>query len=101
MADFSTIYDIRYNNADLKKRTVAAVAKVAMYIITTEDPGTANHTERVTWAMDAISNTPQASERMMWAIAQNATINADPAAATDADIEYVVNVSVDSIALNM
>jgi hypothetical protein len=101
MATFSEIYSIRYDNEDLKKRTTAAVAKVAMYIITTEDGGTANHAERVLWANNALSNTPMAAEKMMWAIAQNTTINSDPAATTDNDIEYVVNVTVDPFALNM
>lgn len=100
MATFSEIYSIRYDNDDLKKKTTAAVAKVAMYIITTESESTPNHAERVAWANNALSNTPMAAEKMMWAIAQNNTINADPAGATDSDIEYVVSVTVDPFALN-
>ena len=109
MATLLQIYDIRYDGG-LKKRVIASIAKMAMYIITTESVGTTNHAERVIWAMDALTNTPQAAEKMMWAIAQNPTISAafftDPDApdstnVTDTDIDYVVNVSVDPIALNM
>lgn len=90
-------YSVRYENTNLKKRVVAAVAKAAMDVIY-EDPGTANHANRLIWANNAMQNTASSAEKMMWGIAQNATISADPDNATDNDIQFVVNSLIDAIA---
>lgn len=100
MADLLTTYDIRYNNSSLKKKVVSAVAKAANDVLN-EDPGTSNHVARVNWAQSALANTPQAAEKMMWGIVQNATISADPDNAVDGDIQFVVNSLIDSIAINL
>lgn len=56
-----------------------------------EDPGTANHVNRVIWAKDALVNAEAVAGRMFWGVLGNATIAAAGEAATDNDIQFVVN----------
>jgi hypothetical protein len=100
MANLIEVYDIRYGNTNLRKKTTAAVAEAAFDILN-ETSATEYHTERVDWAQKALSNTPQEADKLMWAISQNSTINANPTSASDNDIKFVVNSTINSIAINM
>jgi hypothetical protein len=91
------IYNTRYENSTLLKKTAAAVSKAAQDILN-EDPETSNHANRLVWAKVAIVNTIEKTYSMMWYIASNATIAADPENATDNDIQYVVNGSINYFA---
>ena len=94
-------YEVRFDRSggELERRVIAAVGKLASYILTTEDPETEHHTERVAWAQSVLLSgvaLQSAGEAFMSHIAFNATIAAALAAGeqpSDTNIEYVVNVS--------
>lgn len=90
-------YNLRYTSANLKNRTVVAVAKAA-YDILNEDAGTANHANRVIWANQALADAQGKAEQMMWGLVTNATIAAAGDAATDNDVQFVVNSYINSFA---
>lgn len=61
-----------HDNADLLKRVCAGIA-VAAEQIRTEDPATANHEVRLSWAKVALRNVDGMGRQMMWVLlAQNA-----------------------------
>jgi hypothetical protein len=97
MATLLELYNLRFTSQNLKNRTVAAIAKAAQDVLN-EDAGTANHAARVAWASAALADTPTMAERMMWGMLANATIAAAGDAATDNDIQFVVNSLVDTFA---
>lgn len=97
MATLQEVYNLRYEATALKSRVVAAVAKAAQDVLN-EDPSTANHANRVLWAQDALRDAKGAGETMMWGVVGNATIQAAGEAATDGDIQFVVNGLIDTFA---
>ena len=106
MASFLETYGLRYDEM-FRKRCTGAVTKKAEGI-KGEDPSTPNHDARMTWATAAFNDPVAETEKIMWRIAQNPTIQTkqSPASvgagtiASDADIEFVVNGVVDEIAVN-
>lgn len=86
------------NNSQFRGLVKAAVAKAA-YDITNEDPGTANHTERLAWAKDAMKNPSTAADQMLWMILQNQTILDSGVNFSENDIQFAVNSNVDYLAL--
>ena len=97
MATLLEIYNLRYEAVNLKNRTTAAIAKAATDVLN-EDPGTANHANRLVWAGSALDNATAMAERMMWGVLSNATIQANGESSTDNDIQFVVNSLIDSYA---
>lgn len=66
--------------------------------IQAEDPGTANHANRIAWASSVEAN-PKAMGRLMAGrVLDNATIAASPETATDSDMQFVVNSLIDEFA---
>jgi hypothetical protein len=59
--------------------------------IATEDPATADHSQRVAWARRVFSDPVEWAEKTVWIVMQNATIAAAPTTATDSDVQFVVN----------
>lgn len=90
-------YNLRYQTVTLKNRAMVAVAKAA-YDILNEDPGYANHANRIIWARQALANAAGKAEEMLWGIVTNPTIAAAGESATDNDIQFVVNSYIDSFA---
>lgn len=98
-------YEVRFDRSggELERRVIAAVGKQANYIVTTEAPETEHHAERLAWAQATLRSgaaLQAAGEAFMSHIAFNATIAAALAAGeqpSDADIEYVINVSVNHV----
>jgi hypothetical protein len=86
--------------AAVNDATFQGRCKVAVWIaagnILTEDPQTPNHAARLNWARtaqaDRLAITPQ---NLAQAVLQNATIAANPTAASDGDIQFQVNSVVD------
>lgn len=84
----------------LRKQVAVAIAKAAADI-SNEDVGTANHDLRIHWARRvSMSNEAPMVEAgvMMWKVLENATLQADPANATDSDVQFVVNSLIDTFA---
>lgn len=67
--------------------------------IRNEDPDTANHANRLTWALDVEQNTTTHVLAMRARILENATLAADPGGATDNDVQYVVNSLINDFAI--
>lgn len=84
----------------LRKQTAVAMFKAAVDIVA-EDPGTPNHANRMWWArqvLDSNSGPVEMASRWIWKVLENATIQANPSAATDSDVQFVVNSIIDSMA---
>jgi hypothetical protein len=101
MATLNQIYALRYSTTGVFHRATASVMKLADYILTTEPANAANHANRVTWAHAAAADPEAKARQIMNSLAVNGTVAGEynPAApdegVPDADIDYVVGVSVD------
>lgn len=84
-------YDLS-RSATLLNRLTVSVASQAYYIVTTEPPETANHTARLAWAKTALRSTRWMAETMALGVCGNPTVAAAGEGATDAELDYVVNV---------
>jgi hypothetical protein len=85
-------------DADFVGRVEAAVAKLAVYIVTTETLGTnSQHLVRFNWAKSAITNPGSFAQQMLSAVIADPGILATPAnQITDVQIEYIVDVLANS-----
>ena len=85
---------------DLHKKVARAIDKAARDVIN-EDPGTENHASRILWAKKVRKNPDimitEAHRGMMYVL-DNATVSAAGNAATDNDVQFVVNGIVDTLA---
>jgi len=96
MSDYTTSYAIRYSTPHLSQQTEVAVVTAAVSI-QNEDPGTADHANRLRWANWAIPNSSVAWQAFAWPVANNpsivAAVTADPSGQTvaDSDVQFVVN----------
>ena len=96
MATLMEVYQLYYES-NLKNRVEVAIAKAAVDIYK-EDPTTANHAERLAWAKIAIQNTKVETERFIWGILADSTIQTVGNSATDAQIISAVNAIVTVLA---
>lgn len=84
------------------ERWLGACLKAA-YDVLNEDPGTTNHADRMTWAnvilgVDESAVQGKVTQQMKYAIASNATLQANPEGTSDNDIQYIVNSQLDTLA---
>lgn len=100
MATLLEVYNLRVTSSLLRNRVAAAVAKAAMDVLN-EDAGTTNHAARLVWAQDALVNAETVAGRMMWGVLGNGTIQNAGEAATDNDIQYVVNGLINTFAAGL
>lgn len=88
---YADIYNAAVDTAIFQPRCMVAVWKAAHDILT-EDPGTPDHERRHDWAVSALRDqltiTPK---QVAMQVLRNATIAANPGAATDSDIQFQVN----------
>ena len=94
MATLAQIHSIIAGAPDLRQRFQAARIKSAWYVAN-EDPGTANHANRLAWANKIFSDYDADLDYEYRWLCSNATIQAAGVAATDTDVEYVVAVFLD------
>lgn len=90
------------DTTDLFKKFLGACLTAAKDIIA-ESAGTSNHANRMVWANAVMSaNDPAVKERVRQIIrfgaATNATMQANPSALTDNDIQFIVNGSINTFA---
>lgn len=84
----------------LRKQIAVAIHKAAVDV-GNEAENTANHANRLHWANQVLANNEgpqQMAGRWIWKVLENATIQSAPAAATDSDVQFVVNSIVDTMA---
>lgn len=77
---------------------IAGACMTAARDIEAEDPGTANHTNRLIWAAEVRDNPKSKAMEMLISVLDNATIAADVDNATDNDVQFVVNSLIDTYA---
>lgn len=98
MATYTELFDLHSNTDLLNKVVVACIISAEQ--IKDEDPGTANHANRLIWAAAVFSNPRAESERMYWALlaANNAATVIQIENATDEAIQGQVDDHVDLFA---
>jgi hypothetical protein len=79
----------------LRAKFIAACL-VAAYAIVNEDSGTTNHANRLTWANAILDGTvgeveEKAVQHLRYAMASNATLQSACEAASDNDVQFIVN----------
>lgn len=97
MATLAEIYALKASSATLRHRVAVALATAAE-AVRNEAASTVSHAERFAWAtaMLGTANGPEdEARRLMWMVLQNATVQDAGEAATDSDIQFVVNGLVD------
>src|SRR4029077_4215408 len=97
MATLLERYDLQYMHTLLRQRTQIAIESAA-YDVLNEDPGTANHANRILWANDTLAYAERMMSLEMAMVVKNPTIQAEGDNAADGDIQFVVNGLVDYFA---
>ena len=88
---YTDIYDQAVvTDSTLRKKIAVALHKAATDIAM-ESRSTENNSQRVAWARRVFADPVGWAERTVWTVMQNSTIAANPAAATDNDVQFVVN----------
>lgn len=89
MATLQQIDSLIIGNPELRQRFRAARIKAAWFVIN-ESKTVANHVKREVWANKIISNYEADLDNEYRWLCSNATIQNNPAVATDNDIDFVV-----------
>jgi len=97
------IYNCWAGQSGLLKAKFLAACLKASYAIVNEDGGTANHVNRLAWANSVLNGTVAevealAFQHLRYAIASNATLQSAGDAATDNDVEFIVNSQINTFA---
>ncbi|MFZ5829119.1 MAG: hypothetical protein ACOY3P_03490 [Planctomycetota bacterium] len=80
----------------LRQQTAVALHKAAVDILN-ESAATEDHAQRMAWARRVLADPVGWSERAIWKVLENATIQSAPAEATDNDVQFVVNSLVNAL----
>jgi hypothetical protein len=80
-----------YEGAGFFLKRVAGACLEAAGDIRVEDPGTSNHANRIIWMNEVHADALIKGRDMLPRILDNATVALNPEAATDNDIQFVVN----------
>lgn len=93
-------FNLRYGaeGQTLKNRIETQLCRTANYILI-EDPGTANHAERLNWSSVTLRDPKTMNEKMLSAILGDPTIAANGGNSSDVQIEAAVAATVDVFAL--
>jgi hypothetical protein len=84
----------------LRKKVVVAIYRASVDI-RNEATSTPNHAVRLAWAMKVAGEAGEPERQAaahIWGVMENATIAANPAAATDGDVQFVINSLVNRMA---
>ncbi len=92
-----TFWNNSIENATLRNRAAAAAMNAARDVLN-EAVDTPNHPARVKWAASVFQDINAAGRDMVGFLAANAAIVSVGNNATDNDVQFVVNSSIDSIA---
>jgi len=88
---YTAIYDAAViADSTLRKKVAVALHKAATDI-SNESPSAENHSQRLAWARRVFADPVAWAAKAVWIVMQNGTIAADPGAATDADVQSVIN----------
>lgn len=90
---YTTEFDaVNNDTSTFRKQVVVAIIKAATDVIN-EDPGTANHANRLTWAQKVSKHDAAISEGNLrkWQVVSNATVSASLPTSLDNEVQFVVN----------
>jgi len=93
MATLQEIYDVRYDSGALRSRVIGALLVASNDILN----GSGETAARKRWARATLKNPEGKIDAFLLRCALNPTIAAAGAASTDNDIQFVVNLSIDSL----
>ena len=98
MATYTELYGL-LSNSTLRNR-IAVACVIAAEAIRTEDGGTVNHANRLTWAKAVFVDPASEASRMMMAVlaANNTLTTVQVLAASDAVLQTAVNAAVNVFA---
>jgi hypothetical protein len=85
------VYNLRFNATFIARVTVSMVK--AALLVGQEDPTTANHTVRMTWVSNLVSDYQTELMKVMWIICLSAPV----LASTDPDANDVADSTLDTI----
>jgi len=91
------LYQAHVGESDFWKQVAGACMTAAMDIAN-EPPATPNHADRLVWAVAVRDNAKGMAKSMLVDVVRDATIAADVEAATDAQVQSVVDGLVDQYA---
>jgi len=83
------VYHLMNSDGDLWRKVEAAALNAAI-AVKYEDPETANHAARLTWATEVFADPKAWTVTNKAKVLENATIKAAGHSATDNDVEFVV-----------
>jgi hypothetical protein len=83
------IYNLAFGEPGFKARVIGGVIKAAFGVMV-EAAGTANHANRLAWAMDVLANPQAEGGRMLVLALHDAALQANGNGATDAQIETAI-----------
>ena len=97
---YAVIYDAAVAADSTLRKQVSTALHIAAVNVRNEDSQTANHARRLQWSKQVLSQggIDSMATAMIWSVLENATIQANPAAATDSDVQFVVNSLVNQFA---
>jgi hypothetical protein len=83
-------YKLRYQDLDFQGRLTAAAVGFAQ-AVSTEDPATPNHANRLTYTQMVFAQPENIVQQIYWQVIYSGPIQATGTATSDADIQGVVN----------
>jgi len=84
----------------LRQQVAVAIHKAAVDVVN-ESASTENHSDRLSWArkvLRSVEGPITESGAWVWKVLENATIQAAPTAASDNDVQFVINSLVNTMA---
>jgi hypothetical protein len=98
---YTDIYTAATDDTHVLRKLVAVAMHKAAQDVINEDAETANHNNRLVWARKVTQGADAPvteAARWIWAVLENATIQAAPTEAADNDVQFVVNALVNVMA---
>jgi len=76
--------------SSLRQKVAVGLYKSAVDILN-ESPETEDHAQRMAWSRRVVADPVGWAGKAIWKVLENATIQANPEAATDSDVQFVCN----------
>ena len=97
---YASTYDVAVDATHVFRKQVAGAIHAIAVDVVNEDPATANHSERLTWARSVLNTNDgpvTESGRWIWLMLTNSTFAADPTTADDGAVKSVASGHLDTM----
>ena len=91
----ATMYSLAVD-ANTSQTKIAAAAAIAAQSVLTENPATANHSQRLAWAQKTLLDPLSMAKKMIWGVVADPNVQAAGVNASDAILQTSVNALVDT-----